>query len=184
MDTGALRDFNRKHFTQSAYRWERLPIYEVASDGNDYGRYLAGEATPAPERKRPWLDRLASERARGLNRHRVRLLHDPLHDYERYECEWGYAPNAEAGEDIRVLRVGEHQLPTPLVDHDYWLLDDIHPVRMHYADTGEFIGATLEPDLLELYRSARGGAWSLAEPFTGWWERHPELHRDAPGKVA
>jgi hypothetical protein len=65
----------------------------------------------------------------------VRLLHEPLHPYERYECEWGYALTTAAGEEVRVLREGEHPIPVELVDHGYWLLDDTHPVRMHYADT-------------------------------------------------
>jgi hypothetical protein len=184
MNGAELSDYIRDHFTRTAYRWERLPTYQVASDGNDYGRYLAGMPGPTAERKQPWLDRLAADKARGLYRHRVRLLHDPLHDYERYECEWGYVPNVAAGEDVRVLHVGEHRLPDGLVDHDYWLIDDAYPVRMHYADTGEFVGATVEPDLLDRYRVARDEAWRLAEPFTPWWAGHPEYHRDSPGKIA
>jgi hypothetical protein len=81
----------------------------------------------------------------------------------------GYVPNVAAGEDVHVLRIGEHQLPSELVDHAYWLLDDTHPVHMHYAPTGQFTGATVEPDLLERYRAARDEAWRLAEPFTAWW---------------
>ncbi len=184
MDAAELRDYIRAHFTSTAYRWEQVPAYEVASDGSDYGQYLAGKAGPTMARKQPWLDRLAGERARGLYRHRVRLLHDPLHDYERYECEWGYVPNVAAGEDVRVLRIGEHPLPAELVGHDYWLLDDAHPVRMHYGPTGEFVGATVEDDLIDVYRIARDTAWTLAEPFTAWWARHPEHHRDARRKVA
>ncbi|WP_028937479.1 DUF6879 family protein [Pseudonocardia spinosispora] len=184
MNVVELRDFIRTNFTATAYRWERLPIYEVDSDGSDYGRYLAGEAEPTVARKQPWLDRLASERARGLYRHRVRLLHEPIHDYERYECEWAYVLNGRAGEDVRILRQGEHQLPSILVDHDYWLIDDTHPVRMHYAETGEFLGATLEPSMLDMYRSSRDAAWAMAEPFTDWWGRHPELARSRYGKVS
>ncbi|MBA2323107.1 MAG: hypothetical protein H0V92_03450 [Pseudonocardiales bacterium] len=43
MHVSEPRDFIRGHFTRSAYRWERQPVYTAASDGNDYGRYLAGE---------------------------------------------------------------------------------------------------------------------------------------------
>lgn len=114
---------------------------------------------------------------------------EPLHPYERYECEWGYVLTSGAGEDIRVLHIGEHQIPAELVDHDYWLLDDTHPVRMHYAATGAFLGATVEPDLIDLYRSGRRAVWGtevqpVAEEFAIWWSRHPELHRDARWKVA
>jgi hypothetical protein len=189
MDAAELSAYIRAHFTRSAYRWERQPAYEVASDGNDFGRYLANEPEPTWQRLQPWLDHLADERARGLYRHRVRLLHEPLHPYERYECEWGYALTSAAGEDVRVLHPGEHQIPADLVDHDYWLLDDQHAVRMHYSDSGEFLGATVEPDLVDSYRAARelvlGPAdQPVAEEFALWWSRHPELRRDADRKVS
>lgn len=179
MTAAELRDFIREHFTRTAYRWEALPAYEVASDGNDYGRYLAGGDAPTAERKQPWLNRLAAEKERGLYRHRVRLLHNPLHPYERYECEWGYVPNVKAGEDVRVLHIGEHQLPGELVDHDYWLIDDVHPIRMHYGDSGEFLGASVVPDMIDVYRIARDVCWQAAVPFTDWWANHAEYHRDA-----
>jgi hypothetical protein len=184
LDAAELSAFIRAHFISSAYRWERQPAYEVASDGNDYGRYLANEPEPTWERLQPWLDHLSDERTRGLYRHRVRLLHEPLHPYERYECEWGYALTSAAGEEVRVLCEGEHPIPVELVDHDYWLLDDTHPVRMHYADTGEFLGATIEPSLLDLYRSGRRIAMDAAEEFANWWSRHPELRRRTDGRVA
>ena len=126
----------------------------------------------------------SAEKARGLHRHRVRLLHDPPHAYERYECEWGYVFTGGAGEDIRVLDPADHRLPAELVDHDYWLLDDVRAVRMHYAEGGAFLGATVEPDLIEAYRAGRDAAWRLAEPFNTWWNRHPEHHRDNDGKAA
>lgn len=178
-----MSDSIRAHFTRTAFRWETLPAYEVASDGNDYGRYLAGADAPTQERKQPWLHRLASEKARGLYRHRVRLLHDPVHPYERYECEWGYVPNVAAGEDVRVLHLGEHRLPATLIDHDFWLIDDVHPVRMRYGDTGEFLGATIEPEMIDVYRAGRDTCWTRGELFAAWWSRHPEHHRNT-GKVA
>lgn len=188
MDAAQLRDFIRTHFTRTAFRWECLPAYEVASDGNDFGRYLRGEATPTRERKQPWLDRLADERSAGLHRSRVRLLHDPLTDYERYECEWGYVPNVAAGEDVRVLRVGEHRLPgvVDIASYDWWLLDDAHVIVMRYGSAGEFVGAHQADSrtMVSACRGARDDLWAAAEPFTAWWARHPELHRDVRGKAA
>lgn len=84
-----------KHTLETAsrdlFRWETLPAYEVASDGTDYGRYLDGADAPTPERKQPWLDTLRAEAECGRTRRRVRIIHDPITDYERYSCEWGYA---------------------------------------------------------------------------------------------
>lgn len=87
MDAAALGAYVRQHFGRSAFRLETLQQYEVASDGSDFGRYLAGEPGPSVERKRPWLERLRAERAKGLVRSRVRLVTHPVTDYTRYECE-------------------------------------------------------------------------------------------------
>jgi hypothetical protein len=57
-----------------------------------------GADTPTPERKQPWLDTLREWAEQGRHRRRVRIIHDPITDYERYACEWGYALNSPAGE--------------------------------------------------------------------------------------
>ena len=35
----------------------------------------------------------------------------PITSYTAYECTWGYAPNREHGQIVRVLDVGERDLP-------------------------------------------------------------------------
>lgn len=165
------------HYQSSAFRLEVMPAYQVDSDGGDVARYLAGEPEPDPERKAPWLDELRGEVAAGKRRHRVRVLTEPLGDYLRYECEWGYAPNVEAGEEVRVLDLSEVARPPELVDEEFWLLDDAHVLRMVYdPDTFEFVGADLGDDV-EQYRAARDAAVAASEDFTSWWARHPQYHR-------
>jgi hypothetical protein len=80
--------------TRDLFRWETLPAYEVASDGSDYLCYLDGADAPTPERKQPWLDILREWAEQGRPRRRVQIIHDPITDYERYACEWGYALNS------------------------------------------------------------------------------------------
>lgn len=184
LDLNELLDYFERHYTYSAYRWETLPAYDVGSDGGDVARYLRGEPEPDVELTAGWRQVLRDEKAAGKWRHRVRLLHAPITPYERYECEWGYLPNAACGEDIRVLSPGEHHIPSGLPDHDFWLLDEMHPVTMRYSATGEFEGATVEPGLLGEYRVAREQALACAVRFEGWWARHPELHRDQFRKAA
>ena len=94
-------------FTRTLFRLEVLDRYDVATDGADYDRYLRGEVGPDPARKEPWLETLRREAAEGKYSHRVHVLTSPLTDYLRYECEWGYAYNAAAGEDIRILDLAE-----------------------------------------------------------------------------
>lgn len=173
-----------RHLTRSAFRLETLQRYEVGTDGSDYRRWLDGESTWTADRKLPWLDYLAAEKRRGIYRHRVRLVTRPVSDYTRYACEWGYAPNVEAGEDVRVLDLGERELPdVDLPFYDWWLITDstgsVHVARMLYADDGSFLGASEDEALaFDVYTSARDALWAAAEPFTSWWPRHPELRRD------
>jgi hypothetical protein len=166
-------------YRQRLFRMETLPAYAVSADGDDYHRWVAGEREPTWERKQPWLDALRADRAAGKVRYRVRLLSDHLTDYERYACEWGYALNVEAGEDIRVLRRGEHDIPAVVIEHDFWVVDDVQAVAMHYDESARFERAeVVAPVELGAYRRARDVAWAAAEPFGQWWSRHPELHRN------
>jgi hypothetical protein len=185
-------------FTHTAFRLERQPAYEVPSDHldedptkvSDYDRWLSGATEPLWERKRPYLEVLKQERRDLKCRYRVRILggHNPvepkisptgLHSYEEYECAFGYVPNYQAGEDIFILDRGTRPVPSQVVEHDFWLLDDEVVIRMWYGSQGEYESAELIEDSgqVGLYRAARNAAMVTAEPFTGWWARHPELHR-------
>jgi hypothetical protein len=183
----ALIELMNKRFTRTAFRLETLPAYEVASDRHsvegvqlsDFERYLAGEPEPLWERKRPWLDTLAREREEGRYRYRVRILggQHGLTDYERYSCEWGYDLNSRAGEGIFIIDRAQQAPPSGIADHDFWLINDELPIRMHYASDGQFEGATIEPSLLQLYQESRNAAMGVATPFAGWWPLRPEYHR-------
>lgn len=173
-----LLAYTDDRLTCSAFRLELLDRYEVESDGGDYARYLRGEPAPTPERKQPWLDRLAAHREAGIGHSRVHILSTPPTNYLRYECEWGYVPNVQAGEDVRIIDRSE--LPTPAlpVDHDFWLIDDRYAVRMDYDAHGRFLGAeTVSESDLSRYLIARDLAVRASEPFAGWWIRHPEEWR-------
>jgi hypothetical protein len=163
----------------TAFRLETLDTYTSASDGGDVARYLAGEPAPDLERKERWLSVLRAERAQGRTRQRVHVLTSPISPYLRYECEWGYAPNVGAGEDVRILDLAERPRPPALdVDHDFWLVNDQDVIRMHYDADGRFTSAEVV-DFAELsrYLAARDAALAAAEPFADWWERHPEYHQ-------
>jgi hypothetical protein len=179
LDAPQLGELIRSTFTRDAFRLETLDAYDVGDDGQDVARYLRGEPEPDPERKGAWLARLRAERIVGKVRQRVHVLSGPLSDYLRYECEWGYLPNVAAGEDVRILDLAEQARAASLaVDHDFWLLDDQVIVRMHYDPRHRFVGAdVLAGSELSRYRAARDAALNAAEPFTSYWERHPEYHR-------
>jgi hypothetical protein len=165
---------------RNLFRLETLDDYEVASDGSDYRRYLDGEPEPTWKRKQPWLDELRAERDSGIYRHRVHVLRAPLSPYLRYECEWGYAYNVQAGEDIRILDLAETSEPAGLVSQDFWLADDRLVVLMHYDSAGQFVGAeALSSTETWRYVAARNAAWQAATPFEPWWTAHSQYHRNA-----
>jgi hypothetical protein len=161
------------------FRLEVLDSYDVATDGVDFARYLAGEPGPDRARKEPWLARLRADAARGLHNSRVHVVRSPLSDYLRYEMEWGYAPNAEAGEDIRIIDLAETPAPRGLPDHDFWLMDNRAAVVMHYDD-GRFLGAAVAPRRkLARYQRATAAAWDAAVPFGAYWSAHRQQHQRA-----
>lgn len=163
-------------FRRRLFRLETLPAYAVPSDGDDFHRWRAGDLTlSAPQLE--WMDTLRKWRAQGRPLTRVRVLSQDLTDYERYSCHI-YFHNADAGEEIRVLRVGEHPVEGSGVDSpDFWLVDEDEAVRMVYDEDGAFLGAEVATtETARSMRSVRDSLWVLAEPFTEWWARHPELH--------
>lgn len=167
-----LRGFQRRVF-----RLETLPGYTVDSDGEDFRRWRDGAAEPTWERKQPWLDRLRAEADAGKARRRVRLCGEQLTDYERYACEFGYALNAAAGEQIRVLHRAEHEVPPGLVEYDFWTVDDSEVLLMHYDAEGHFEAGEVADDP-GAYLVTQSIAWAAGEPFGAWWARHPELRRE------
>ncbi|MGH3937966.1 MAG: DUF6879 family protein [Pseudonocardiaceae bacterium] len=180
LDAEALGRFIDEHYHQPGdrlFRMEVLPEYEVSSDGEDFRRWREGAAEPTWSRKQPWLDTLRRERENGQISRRVRILSRQVSDYERYACDFGYRFNG-AYEDIRVLRRGEHEIPAGLLESDFWVIGDAIVVTMVYDEHGRFEGAEVAaPSELEPHLGTRDRAWAAAEPFTGWWSRHPELHR-------
>lgn len=161
------------------FRMETLPSYDVPINGNDFERWLAGEAEPTWENKRPWMETLTRWAQEGRPRRRVRIIHDPITDYERYASDFGYRLNEQAGENIRVLDLAETSPPTELqqAPGDWWLIDDREVIAMHYYPDGRFMGAqVLDPQYVNQHSQAASAAWNIAVPFGPWWKAHPQHH--------
>lgn len=179
MSLAEAEKFLEAHFTRSVFRLETLNCYDDDSDGNDVTRYLAGEAEPAASARRVWLDELRDDAAAGKLWQRLHVLRTPLTDYLRYECEWSYAYNVAAGEDVRILDLTGTPRPAGLGNEEFALIDDAHVLLMRYTSGGKLLGADLAPQHdLEHYRRCRDAALSAAIPFQRFWAAHPEEHRD------
>ena len=178
MDMDTLVDFMDAHLHRrgdSVFRMERLPAYDVGEPLYDLWRQGADLDLSL---KAGWLDELRDHAQQGIAHQRVRVLPAELTDYQRYACEWGYALNEQAGEDIRILREGEHDIPANLIEAEYWLVNDEIALPTLYDGRGRFLGAGwLDPERSAEYLDDRDRAWTAAEPFGQWWARHPELHR-------
>ena len=160
-------------------------MYEVATDGSDYRRWLDGATEPTWERKQAWFDTLDRERAEGRQRRHVRIVTRPITSYTAMECTWGYALNTKHGQHVRILDLGERSLPARTeAGYDWWLVADgdgvDHALAMHYSSDGAFVGAEeLARVTVQALQRSRDLLWGAAEEFRSWYVRHPELHRPA-----
>jgi hypothetical protein len=174
-DPAELGRFIDERTVRDLFRLETLDRYDVASDGGDFARYLAGEPGPDMERKGRFLAALQADQARGLTTRRVHVVRSPLTPYLRYEMEWGYAHNA-AYEDIRILDLAEVPEPAGLVAHDFWLIDDREVAIMDYDGEGRYLGFVPAP-ADSRFLAARDAAWRAGAPFGAYWDSHRQYWR-------
>jgi hypothetical protein len=137
-------------FTRSAFRLEALPHYAGAADEPRFDAFLRYE--PLPDRSvrtSPWLRRLAVTTAAGKAWQRVRVLDQPLSEYERFELI-AYVESAAAGEEIRIA--DRAALPADVRPRrDFWLFDagtsGAAAALMDYDQDGRYLGSEVTSDL-------------------------------------
>lgn len=152
------RDFGDlfETFTATATRFEALPSYDVADyEGARLAAFLAGK--PLPVRSvttDPWLAQIAATATAGKAWSRVRVLDEPLTDYERFELAV-YPESQAVGENIRI--VSRRDLPSE--GPDFWLFDVGLPTArvavMRYDEVGRWLGVEVVEDGAELAEAAR-----------------------------
>ncbi|MGO1056699.1 DUF6879 family protein [Crossiella sp. CA198] len=122
-----------EQFTRTAWRLETHLVYRIPGERSYLGDFLRGEPRPA-EHNAEWHEHLRTWSGQGKTVTRVKCLRRPLTDYQRYELAWGLPPNAEAGEDVRILDLGAH--PDVVPPQDYWVFDDRTVVLVNYNAEG------------------------------------------------
>lgn len=168
-----------RSFERYAWRFETLQQYGASGEDERLARFRAGERYQPTEAKQAWLEIIRDAHARGATVGRVHVVREPLTEYMRYELSWGYAPNVDVGENIRVMPVPATKVLPPELDRqqDFWLFDDrLH--LMHYAHDGTWLDVervTSEHQVAAAL-DVRRIAVDLSTPYREYMRRwHPDL---------
>lgn len=163
-------------FAHSVFRLETLQVYQGARERGLLRDFLAGRPRPSDRLKADWTAMIAANTRVGKAVQRVHVVREPLSDYIRFELTWGYEPNVEAGEDIRIVSVRD-SWPRELPQHDYWLFDSEHLYDMHYDDAGTWLGVERITDPVAIVHACawRDAALHLGVPWQSYVREHPQL---------
>jgi hypothetical protein len=150
-------------FEREAIHLEMRDAYGTAVELPYMAKWAAGEPDDLAWLG-DWCENLRQHVKAGRSVRRVRIVSEPLSDYQR----WSHSiadPMVEAGEDIRWVprrRVSSLAMP----GNDFYLFDDRLAVFLIYAGSGLAVDrvASTEAADLQLCRSAFEAAWQLAIP--------------------
>lgn len=165
-------------FKHSVFRLETLQVYQGSRERDLLAEFRAGKPRPPDRAKADWTAMIARNVRAGKTVQRVHVVQEPLTDYMEFELTWGYEPNIDAGEDIRIVPVRD-DWPTELPRHDYWLFDASELYRMHYDSDGTWLGVehvTAPADIVDACRW-REAALHLGVPWSDYIREHPRLER-------
>lgn len=127
-------------FKRSAWRFEQQPSYDIGYEQDQFAAFLAGRPVPPTDNPelRAWMKQIADQVTAGKTVGRVRIVDDPLTDYQRW-LRWMDRWNIEAGETIDYLsrrRAHDVGLLPAAGRADWWFLDDERLMLMHFNERG------------------------------------------------
>lgn len=152
-----------RDFQQSAFRLEARQTYNVETEQADLARFLAGEPKLA-ERHEAWYKRVRDSVALGKTFTKVKILREPLTDYQRYSLAWAMPDSVAAGMEYRVIEIADREVGLP--DLDFWLYDDAIVVVLDFYDDDSPKGAELFESDIDQYRRWRDIAVKESIPFS------------------
>ncbi|WP_109505305.1 DUF6879 family protein [Nocardioides speluncae] len=134
-----------------------------AFDDELFDAWRRGDQAAVARLTSAWRDRVASEVAAGRRLRRVRVVSEPLSEYQRMGVEIS-GPPVEAGEELRWLpRRLVSGLPMP--GNDCFVLDDFVIFNvLGGSDERAEIQLHRDPDVVKFCREAFEAAWDLATP--------------------
>ncbi len=172
-------------FERTAVRLEARPRTDVPSERADVEAFLAGRLPPRREREPddPWSAMTERKAAAGSPLTRVRVMDEPLTDYNRFMVYCARA-SVHHGEDIRFLTL-DTAAALDLPDHDFWVFDSARLVELRFTGDDRPLDHDLitDPDLV-----ARHGAWferafAAAVPWADYLAEDPS-REEPPVRIA
>lgn len=158
-------------FRYSLFRLETLQSYGGSGEDEAFAAFRAGQAIPMTPALREWCERVRQRIGEGCAVQRVHVVTEPLTEYIRFELA-SYAPNVEAGEDVRILPVRGGEWPTDILRKDFWLIDSTDLWEMHYAADGTWEGAEPVTDPARIVEACfvRDAALAQSRPWSSYMD--------------
>lgn len=160
-------------FKHSAFRLETLQYYLVEGEQRAFADFRAGTSRYLDPWHTEYLVLVRGNVAVGKGMSRVHVITEPVSEYVRFELEWGYEANVDAGERIGIMPTTESAWPSDIPHEDFWLFDDRIVVRMVYNGDGTFRAPELcvaANDVIH-YRTVRDCVHARAVPYRAYMAR-------------
>jgi hypothetical protein len=157
-------------YERDAWRFEAQPTYAMPRETENVARFLQGEPKP-PEHNARWHERVRGYVASGRTIGRVRVVRQPLTDYQRYQFAWGIPGNIKAGEDIRILDVTKDDYGLPFSGTDWWMFDETRIVHLNFRPDGTQINRELFTGEITPYLEWQRIAVANSVPFAEYIKR-------------
>ncbi|WP_052745930.1 DUF6879 family protein [Allosalinactinospora lopnorensis] len=166
-------------FRFTAFRLETLQTYDAQHESEPFRQFLALGEAEITEELTGWGAELQAGIAAGRRYDRVHVVTEPLTDYVRFECAWGYPHNVTAGENIRILPVRDGDWPDGLPHLDFWLFDSHRLLWMNYAEDSSLVSTELvdDPEWVVAANVWRDHAMQRSIPFAEYENRFDSFAR-------
>lgn len=152
-------------FKRSMVHLEARDAYGTETELPQMAKWASGEPDDFAWLE-DWCQRIQGHVEAGRTARRVKIVSEPLSDYQRWAYEV-FTPIAKAGEDVRW--VPRRQISAICIPgNDYYLFDDERVVFLHYAGSGLVTAFTTTTDaaIVEMCRTAFEKVWTLSIPHS------------------
>lgn len=162
------------------FRLEALPTYSMGFEQPRLRAYLAGEPYESVPEPTAWHEEIQRRTGEGVTYRKVRVVHGPLSEYERWEMEWGYTGSEQHGQRTFIIDLAETPVPPELPEYDWWMFDERVVLRFHYDEEGRFLGAEPIDDAVRVagHVRYRDAALAVATRFPDYWDTHRQYWRE------